>query len=159
MTQFMSGYPIGIALATPGQEITGSTEAARVNITGPVNLPKDERTFSRHFDTSAIQRPRPGAFAVTTAASVDYGNASKDVFNQPGFSMWNASIMKTFRVHENHRFQISGEFYNLPNHPSFRRADNAATFNAAGVQTNTRFGEYISTVSPRQIQLGIRYDF
>ena len=143
----------------PGQEITGSTEAARVNITGPVNLPKDERTFSRHFDTSAIQRPRPGAFAVTTAASVDYGNASKDVFNQPGFSMWNASIMKTFRVHENHRFQISGEFYNLPNHPSFRRADNAATFNAAGVQTNTRFGEYISTVSPRQIQLGIRYDF
>ena len=67
--------------------------------------------------------------------------------------------MKTFRVHENHRFQISAEFYNLPNHTSFRRADNAATFNAAGVQTNTRFGEYISDLGPRQIQLGIRYDF
>jgi Carboxypeptidase regulatory-like domain/TonB-dependent Receptor Plug Domain len=159
MTQFMSGYPVGIVLNAPGQDFTGSNEIARVNVTGPVNLPKDERTFSRHFNTSAIARPRPGAFGVTTAASVDYGNASKDAFNQPGFSMWNAAVMKTFRVHENHRFQISAEFYNLPNHYSFRRADNAATFNAAGVQTNTRFGEYISGLSPRQIQLGLRYDF
>jgi Carboxypeptidase regulatory-like domain/TonB-dependent Receptor Plug Domain len=159
VTQYMSGYPVGIALAAPGQDFTGSNELARVNVTGPVNLPKDERTLSRHFDTSAITRPIPGAFGVTLPANVDYGSASKDVFNQPGFNMWNASVTKVIRIHENHRFQISAEFYNLPNHTQFRRANNTAQFNAAGVQTNPQFGEYISDLGPRQIQLGIRYDF
>jgi hypothetical protein len=159
ITQVMSGYPMAIALNAGTQDFTGSNEVARVNITGVTNLPKDERTFSRHFNTGAIARPTPGVFGVTTAATVDYGNASKDVFNQPGFSYWNAAITKVFKVHENHRFQFSAEFYNFPNHMSFRRVNNLATFNAAGVQTNAAFGEYNSGLGPRQIQLGLRYDF
>src|SRR5439155_2933223 len=96
---------------------------------------------------------------VTTAATVEYGNASKDVYNQPGLSYWNASVTKVFKVHETHRFQFSAEFYNFPNHQSFRRTNNTATFNAAGTQTNTQFGEYNSGYGPRQIQFGLRYDF
>jgi hypothetical protein len=157
-TQIMSGYPTVIGLSAPGQDFTGSTEAARVNITGPINLPKDERSFSRFFNTSNVARPTPGVFGVTTAATVDYGNASRDILNLPGFSYWNAAITKVFRIRESHRIQVSGEFYNFPNHENFRRVNNTATFNAAGAQTATTFGEYNSGLGPRQIQLGLRYD-
>ncbi len=157
--QIQSGYPQTVSLAAPGLDFTGSTEAARVNITGAVNLPKGDRTFSKHFNTDAIAMPKAGTFGITQPGDVDFGNASKDVFNQPGFNMWNASLSKTFHFYETHRLQVSGEFYNFPNHTQFRRADNAARFNSAGVQTNTRFGEYISALGPRQIQLGLRYSF
>jgi hypothetical protein len=157
--QIQSGYPQVVSLQAPGLDFTGSTEGARVNLTGNPNLPKSERAFSRHFDTSVFAMPKAGAFGITLPGDVDFGNASKDVFNQPGFNMWNASLSKVFRLYENHQLQVSGEFYNFPNHTQFRRADNVARFNAAGVQTNTRFGEYISGYGARQVQLGLRYSF
>ena len=158
-TQIMSGYPTGITFNTAAVDTTGSSEVGRVNLTGDLNLPKSERSFSHFFNTGAVTRPTPGVFGVTTAATVDYGNASKDMFNLPGFSYWNASVSKVFKVYETHRFQFSAEFYNFPNHESFRRVFNNATFNAVGTQTNTQFGEYNSGLGARQIQFGLRYDF
>ncbi len=159
LLDFISGRPSGIGFQAPGADFTGSTEGGRINVTGNPVLPKDQRTFSRHFNTSAVARPTPGVFGTTTAAQVDYGNAARDLIRLPGLNDVKATVSKNFKLYETHTIRISGEFYNLFNHPSFRTVNTNAVFNAAGVQTSPTFGEYTGTFGARVIQIGLRYGF
>jgi hypothetical protein len=157
--KIQTGKALGISLNAPGIDFTGSTEGARVNLVGNPILPRGERTFERFFNTNAVAMPKPGVFGVTTTADVDCGNAARIVLTGPGMHVWNLSLMKDFRLFESHRLQVIAEFYNAFNHPSYRSLDTGARFNAAGEQTNPRFGEVITTHNPRVIQLGARYLF
>ncbi len=159
ITRFSSGLPMGVSLSAPGVDFTGSTEGARVKIIGNPILPRDQRTFSKHFNTAAIARPTPGVFGATTAGTVDYGDAPRDVFRGPGINNWNLSVTKDFRIRERHRVSLGSEFFNAFNHTQFRRLNTTAQFNAAGQQTNPQFGEYNSTNGSRVIQLWLRYSF
>jgi hypothetical protein len=164
LSHFISGYPFPVTFSqVGGADFTGSTEPGRVNLIANPILPKDQRSFSRHFNTAAFALPRPGAFGVTRPADVDYGNAPRDVYRSPGINEWEATVQKDFHLFEServdHRLEFRGEFYNVLNHPQFRRVNNNALFNAAGQQINAQFGEYTSGYSPRVIQLGLRYVF
>ncbi|MBI3471040.1 MAG: hypothetical protein HY013_06765, partial [Candidatus Solibacter usitatus] len=159
LTHMISGFPFPVTFSQPGADFTGSTEQGRINLIANPILPKSERSFSQHFNTAAFARPTPGVFGVTQPGQVDFGNAPRDVYRSPGIHEWKATAQKDFHLHEKHRMELRGEFYNIFNHAQFRRVNNSAVYNAAGQQINTQFGEYTSGYGPRVIQLGLRYVF
>jgi hypothetical protein len=55
--------------------------------------------------------------------------------------------------------QFRFETYNSFNHSQFSGVDTAARFNAAGAQTNQRFGQYTSARDARKVQLGLKFAF
>ena len=60
---------------------------------------------------------------------------------------------------EQRYLQFRFETYNTFNHTQFSGVDTAARFDAAGVQTNARFGQYTSVRNARQVQLGLKFAF
>ena len=69
------------------------------------------------------------------------------------------AFFKNIRIGESREIQLRWETYNVFNHTNFRDIDGAMTFNAAGVQTNSRFGAPISARAPRIMQASIRINF
>ena len=154
----MSGYPVAVTFSTsPAADFTGSNEVARSTSWGtPICERRADLLASLH--TAAFARPRPGVFG-HDGSHRRLRQRLEGYFEPAGFNMWNAAITKTIRVHETHRFQFTAEFFNWPNHTQFRPRDTNATFDANGNQINLAFGEYISGLGARNIQLGLRYDF
>jgi hypothetical protein len=147
-----SGAPMGIGLGFVNSiDITGSpTDGARVNVVEDPVLPKNERTFSRNFNTNAFRPPVVGSV----------GNAPKDVFRGPGVNNWDISFFKNFRMGiERVRLQFRSELYNAFNHTQFTALDTATRFDAQGNQVNARFGEFTSAAAARRIQLALRLSF
>jgi hypothetical protein len=60
---------------------------------------------------------------------------------------------------EKRYFQLRWEAYNVFNHTQYASLDTAAKFDPAGNQTNTRFGQVISTRTPRVMQGSLRFTF
>jgi carboxypeptidase family protein len=158
VTSFISGSPLGIGYSySPGLDVVGGSGGgldSRVVLTGDPNLPKDDRTFSRYFDTSVVRPP--------TKDELGVGNAPKDPLRGPGINNWDISIFKNFNLdHEGKvRMQYRLEMYNAFNHTQFSGVDTSAQFNPnTGAQTNTRFGQYTSARDPRRIVMGLKLNF
>ncbi|RPJ61430.1 MAG: carboxypeptidase regulatory-like domain-containing protein [Acidobacteria bacterium] len=148
---FQSGAPLGISYSfTPARDTTGSTDGGRVMIVGNPVLPKDQRTFSAHFNTAAIAAP----------AVESWGNAPKDVFRGPGTNNWDISLFKNIPLYsERLSAQFRVEAYNVFNHTQFSAVNTSASFDANGNQTNLAFGQYTNTANPRRLQLALRLMF
>jgi hypothetical protein len=151
ITSFISGAPFTPGFSTTdGQDITGSSEGARVNIIGDTYLPKEQRTFNRNFNTEAFARP----------ALRDFGNAGQNSMYGPGVNNWDISVSKRFPLFSEGRyFQFRGEFFNTWNHTQFSSLDTTARFNPAGQQVNLNFGAFNGARDPRLIQLSLRLNF
>src|SRR5205823_9793673 len=130
-----------------GTDLTGGGDYSRVYVTGKADLPRSDRTFAKFFNTSVFAPPiGPNAA----------GNAPQDVFRGPGRTNLDLSLYKNIKIFERLVTQLRWENYNVFNHPSFYVVDNAARFDNAGNQVNTRFGQMTNSLTPRIIQLGIR---
>ena len=151
ITTFASGLPSGITLTTSDNaDITGGGDAARVVITGNPILSNSQQSFARWFNTTAFARPAKG----------DFGNAPKDVFRLPGTNNWDLSFFKNIPLKsETRSLQLRWEMYNAFNHTQFATVDTTVRFDTAGAQTNTRFGQVISTRAPRRMQASLRLTF
>lgn len=151
ITSFITGSPFTPGFSTTdGQDITGSSEGARVNIIGDTYVPKSERTFNRNFNTAAFARP----------AQRDFGNAGQNSMYGPGVNNWDISVSKRFPLFSEGRyFQFRGEFFNTWNHTQFSSMDTSARFNPAGQQVNLNFGAFTGARDPRLIQLSLRLNF
>ncbi|MBI4889552.1 MAG: TonB-dependent receptor [Acidobacteria bacterium] len=151
ITSFISGGPFTPGFSTTdGADITGSTEGARVNITGDTYLPKDQRTFDRNFNIAAFGRP----------ALRDFGNAGQNSMYGPGVNNWDISIAKRIPLFSEQRyFQFRGEFFNTWNHTQFSSLDTSARFDASGNQVSPTFGRFTGARDPRMIQLSLRLNF
>jgi hypothetical protein len=156
-----SGAPLGISVKySPTQDVTGtSTDSGRVVLVGNPVLPKNQRTFSQAFNTSAIASPPIAACEVANPAFICWGNAGKDVFRGPGINNWDMSLFKNMPFSERWSAQLRVEAYNVFNHTQFTTVNNTATFNAAGQQTDGTFGQYTAAANPRQLQLALRIMF
>jgi hypothetical protein len=148
---FVSGIPSSVSYSlVDGADITGGGDGGHIVVTGKAQLDRGERSFSRFFDTSVFARPAKG----------DFGNAPKDVFRAPGINNWDFSFFKNFPLGSESRFiQFRWEMYNAFNHAQFLGVDNAARFDLAGNQVNSRFGQLISTRTPRVCQAALRFTF
>lgn len=151
VTNFSSGLPQGIGLATTdGADITGGGDGVRTVMTGPVQLDKSERSFSRWFNTSSFGRPARG-YA---------GFAPIRPFRGPGVNNWDLSLVKNFPLkNEARRLQFQAELFNAFNHTQFQSVDGTARFDPSGQQVNGQFGQVTITRAPRIIQLSLQLQF
>jgi hypothetical protein len=151
IASFISGRPVPVTFTTTTPvDITGSpTDGARLDLRGDPNLPRGERTFERNFRTEAFALPRIGT----------YGNAGKFPLRGPGVNNWDIAIFKNIPIREQIGIQLRWEMYNAFNHTQFLTFDNAARFTPAGEQVNRAFGQFTAARPPRQMQLGLRFNF
>jgi hypothetical protein len=137
-----------------GVNITGGGDYNRAVVVASPNVPWSERTRDRYFNTAAF------AMSPQVVGSVRPGNAPQDNIHGPGRNNFDMTFSKNFRVKERKNLQFRWELYNIFNHPSFYQVNTTAQFTAAtGVQANQSFGQLTNTLTPRVMQLALRFTF
>jgi hypothetical protein len=104
------------------------------------NLPADERTLHRWFDT--------GAFALALG---HYGSSGRNILRAPGLVNLDFSLFKNFPITESKLLQFRWEMYNATNTPPF----NPPTLDIS----SGNFGRITSAGLGREMQFGVRFQF
>ena len=107
-----------------------------------INLPRDQRTADRFFNTDAFTAPAPFTF----------GNAGRDTIPGPGNNIFDFALLRQFRVREGHALQFRAESFNAFNHPNWGIPGPYPDFGPF-------FGKIFSSGEPRRMQFALRYDF
>ena len=88
-------------------------------------------TIAEWFDTAAFTPPATGT----------YGNAGRNILRTDDLINDDLSFSKSWKIRESSSFQLRGDFFNLPNHPSFGYPDVFAD------DPVTQFGKVTSVLS------------
>ena len=139
VTVYQSGAPNSITVAQDTAGIGVAT--TRADLVGNVNLPKDERTLTRWFNTAAFAIPPSGRF----------GTGGRNILIGPGFNQWDISLLKNFYLRETVKLQFRAEAFNIWNHASF-----------TGISTNfssQNFGQITGSGPGRVFEFGLRLVF
>lgn len=131
-----TGLPFSPVLQT---STTNTGTGSRPNLIGPVTY---ARTLQNWFSTGAFGTPAP----------YTYGNAGRNILFGPGRWNWDMSLFKDFVIHEQTRFQLRAEGFNIFNHPQFGQPNASIGNPQAGTITST-------VGNPRQLQMGLRFQF
>jgi len=115
--------------------------ADRPNVAGEWQLPRDQRTLQRFFNTAA--------FVPNT--QFQYGNTGRNVLLGPGRMNFDFSAYKAFTITERINMQFRFEALDFTNTPLFG-------FPVAQVG-NRNFGVISSADTPRNLQLGLKLQF
>jgi hypothetical protein len=105
------------------------------------NLPPDQRSVQRWFNTAA--------FAVAPLGT--FGNAGRNIVTGPGTNNWDFSLFKNTRVKEEATLEFRAEFFNIFNHAQFLLP--------VADPTNQAFGRITSVRAAREIQFGLKFIF
>jgi hypothetical protein len=136
-----TGTPLTIT--TQGDNVnTGGGYTQVPNRLGEPNLPSDQRTRSRFFDTSVFARP----------AMYALGNAGRNILIGPGNRNLDASLIKQFPFTETKYLQFRAEFFNATNHPNWGNPGTTLGTASFGVITSNEN-------LPRVMQLGLKLYF
>jgi hypothetical protein len=118
-----------------------SAGGLRADVLRNPNLPADQRTLMRWFDTDAFRQPELYRF----------GNQGVNLLRVDGTTQFDFSALRNFRITEGKRLQFRGEFFNAFNHPQF---------NVPGrVLGGAGFGIVAAARPARTIQLGLRFTY
>jgi len=135
ITRFQSGNQFTVT----GNTSIGSRRADYLG--GEIELPRDERTVNRWFNTEAF----------AAAPESRRGTASIRSVKGPALQLWDLSLRKRFAVTETLRLQLQADFFNLLNRANF--------LNVATTVTSADFGTITSAAPARNIQLAVRLTF
>jgi hypothetical protein len=141
-----SGRPFTVAVhpdidvSNTGRSNLGFGYNDRPNVSGNPNLPSDQRSAARWFDTAAFSMPAFGTF----------GNAGRNSVEGPGYRNLNLAVVKLVPIGDA-RLQLRLETFNLFNSDNFDLPD--------PFLGSPTFGQILSAGSPRRLQLGIRAIF
>lgn len=147
---WMSGTPFtvfdsnDVSLQGTAPEITGFS-ANRPNLIGNAN--NGPRTPQQWFNKSAFQQLQPdplGRFQV-------FGDEGRNVVAGPGYANWDFSVFKNIVVREGKDVQFRAELFNFLNHTNFRLPVSDIS--------SPSFGQIQSDVSPRVVQLALKFLF
>jgi hypothetical protein len=139
ITLIQSGTPVNTSLAFDNTNTgQGGADDRPDMVSNPNNGPK---TTQEWFNTAAFVTPVPGT----------YGNAPRNVIDDPGIFNFDFSLFKNFRIGERQQLQFRAEAFNLFNTPQFDPPD--TLFGTAG------FGTISSSGDGRHIQLALKYSF
>ena len=147
----MSGTPFtvfdsnDVSLQGQAPEIS-SFSSNRPNVTGNPN--SGPRTAAEWFNTSAFQRLAPDP----TGQMEVFGNEGRNAVQGPGYVNWDFSAFKSIRMTESKELQFRGEVFNVLNHTNFRLP-------VSDIASTTTFGQIQSDVSPRVIQVALKFLF
>jgi hypothetical protein len=99
--------------------------------------------LNRYFNEAAFSKPAtdvPG----TCPRTLNYRG--------PGIRIFDAALLKNFRIKEGHRFQFRIDAQNVLNHPIF--SDPNTSYGS------TSFGQIAGTkIGPRNVMIGMKYYF
>jgi hypothetical protein len=143
---FQSGFPTPV---TSNLDTTGTGLISRPDLVPGQNgnLPSDQRTWKRWFNTAAFTQATYGTFG---------SSPRTNDFRLPGLINFDFSTTKDFRMTESRRLELRGEFFNLFNHfnPDPTTVDtnlNSATFGSVGGG--------VQGITTRVIQVGAKLYF
>ncbi|MEK7406562.1 MAG: TonB-dependent receptor [Acidobacteriota bacterium] len=137
ITTIQSGQPLVVNVASSRLN-TGTGNRADITCTSVDRA----KTVERWFDTGCFADP----------AAYVFGNSGIGHARGPGLVNFDFSVFKDTAIDERRSIEFRAEFFNLFNSPHF--ANPVTTF---GVST---FGRVTSTVlTPREVQLGLRFSF
>lgn len=135
-----SGAPFTVNDQTDRANI-GQGPAQRPNCLGDPNLPSDQRTVDRYFDTSAFL---PAAFGT-------FGNCGRNIVTGPATKGFDLAAMKLFQFTEARSIEFRMETFNLLNITNFDLPNRFAF--------TPNFGKIFSAGPARQIQFGLKLSF
>ncbi len=115
--------------------------AERPNRIGNGNLPNDQRTIDRWFDTTAFQ----------VQPQFTFGNAGNNILEGPGYFNLNAGIHRDFSINERWKAAFRWEMFNALNRANFNNP--SSTINSATT------GQISGTQPARSMQLGLKISF
>ena len=137
-----------------GTAFTNSRTPAQVTIRPnhlrDANLPADERSTARWFDTAAFGPPTPGSL----------GTAAKGTIKGPGTEIVNIGIAKYFSIGERLRIRwelTATNFFNSPNYEVPNTTINSA--GSAGTITAVGGGAGLDSTGPRSFRMGLRVEW
>jgi hypothetical protein len=117
------------------------------------NLPADQRTINRWFDSSAFGAPPVGRF----------GTAAKGVIKGPDVNIWHAGFFKTFQLKESVRLRWELTATNFFNHPNYNNpGTNISQVASSGVISGVGAVNGQSTgdqPGARAFRMGLRLDW
>jgi len=135
-----SGLPFAVTQITNFNAFAGFG-TQRPNLLRNPNLPSDQRTTGRWFDTTAF----------TVAPQFTIGNSSRNPVRGPGYRTADIAFIKRTYFGEVRNFEFRTEIFNLTNTPPLG--------NPNGVLGNAAFGTITSAGDPRVIQFGLKLNF
>ena len=133
-----TGGPFNVIMS--GNPANTSRGTIRPNLVGDPDLPGDERTTDRWFDTSAFSAPPPFTF----------GNAPRNAVQGPGTKLVDINVQKRVSFN-NTGLEFRLDVFNALNTPQF-----SSPGRVFGTPT---FGQVTSTGPAREVQLGLRFTF
>jgi hypothetical protein len=122
----------------------GGERRSRPNRIADGNLPADQRSVDRWFDTSAFP-----ALTATTPNQI-FGNSGVGILRGPGLVNFDFNLAKDFRLTERVAMQFRSEFFNSLNHTNF---------GVPGVTVGAGFGQIVSAADGRIIQFALKLKF
>jgi hypothetical protein len=148
----MSGTPFtvfdskDVSLQGTAPEISGFS-SNRPNVIGNPN--SGPHTVAQWFNVNAFQRITQDP----NSPVQQFGNEGRNAVQGPGYVNWDFSAFKNIRLTESKEVQFRGELFNVLNHTNFRLpvSDISAP--------STAFGHIQSDVSPRVIQVALKFLF
>jgi Carboxypeptidase regulatory-like domain len=139
ITIYQSGAPNTITINRDSAGIGAGS--VRADLTGRPDLARGDRTLARWFNTAAFAAPPDGRF----------GSSGRNILIGPGFSQWDASLLKNIYFTETVKLQFRAEAFNIWNHASF-----------TGLSTNLsspNFGQVTGSGPGRILEFGLRLAF
>jgi outer membrane receptor protein involved in Fe transport len=148
----MSGTPFtvfdsnDVSLQGQAPEISGFS-SNRPNVVGNPN--SGPRTGAQWFNVNAFQKITQDP----NSPVEQFGNEGRNAVQGPGYVNWDFSAFKNIQLTESKQLQFRGELFNVLNHTNFRLpiSDISAP--------STAFGHIQSDVSPRVIQVALKFLF
>jgi Carboxypeptidase regulatory-like domain len=135
-----SGVPVAVTQATNNNAFAGFG-TQRPNLVGDPELPPDQRSTSRWFDTSA--------FAV--APQFTLGSASRNPVRGPSYRNLDFALLRRVAMPAATSLEIRLEAFNLTNTPPFGAPN--------GVFGSAAFGTITTAGDARVLQIGVKYLF
>ena len=135
-----SGAPFTVNIGVD-QANVGAGPAQRPDQLRDPNLPADERTPERWFDTSAFALQAPFTF----------GNAPRNSVIGPGYVNVDLAVAKTWTLAGTRQLEFRWETFNLFNTANFDLPNR--------IFGTPNFGRIFSAKGPREMQLGVKVSF
>lgn len=143
----------------PGTVTVGSTIPggdARPNLLRNPNLPSDQRSVERWFDTTAFVANRSGRTLLA-------GDAGRNIVRGPGYVNLDLGFLKHVPLGAGSRLQLRAEIFNALNRPHFALPVLRMSDPAFGKITHTRnpvnFGSTATSFASRMVQLAVKLEF
>ena len=134
-----SGMPVTITQATNNNSFAGFA-LQRPNLVGKPNLPPDERSPGRFFNTAAF----------ATAPQFSIGTASRNPARGPAYRDLDFALVKHTRLPRETDLEFRAEVFDVFNTPAFAQPN--GSFGTAA------FGSIVSTATdPRVVQFALRF--